>query len=105
MEATKLAVATNKLMLRIVAGLLLLFGAAQLLGILPSHSIRTLCNDLPVTATPEMMMELARQRGLVAHNFSNHVTVLNHNAPFFRYACTADFEAGKLVRKDWMAAD
>jgi hypothetical protein len=73
-----------------------------------AHPVEVFCSELPESATPAAILELARSRGLPAIDTlsdGGHVAVFNQNSPFFRHACVVEFRAGRQVSRQVIIAD
>ena len=69
--------------------------------------INSFCSDIPQTATPQQVIELAKQRGFEdASGDEREVWVFNHQqGPFFRFICIVKFEDHKLISKETIDGD
>lgn len=56
------------------------------------------CSDIVPSSTPESVISLARLRNLPVHDYPNEdphlIVVVNHDSPFFRFACRVTFSNG-----------
>ena len=81
--------------------ILLVFALVGAYVLYQRHCLAQFCSGLSASATPESVLAMAQQLGLPAHDYSGQprrVLVFNHQAPFFRFACTVEFAApGKLT--------
>ncbi|AZZ94123.1 hypothetical protein EUZ85_26750 [Hahella sp. KA22] len=72
------------------------------------HSIQTFCDDLPQGALMETVIQEAEAEGFTVMRdgaASDRVSILNHQAPFFRLACQCEFSGGRLQTKRLLQAD
>ncbi|MDG9670083.1 hypothetical protein ONV78_20270 [Hahella sp. CR1] len=72
------------------------------------HSIQTFCEDLPQGALIETVIQEAEAKGFIVMRdgaASDRLSILNHQAPFFRVACQCEFSDGRLQTKRRLQAD